>query len=618
MKKETIDKIIESNPILKSNRRQLEAMKPGNYCMHRSWGLGCIKSYSFSINKLIIDFENNKKNHAMDPVFCVKKLDILSSDNLLVRQCKEPSVITNMVQKNPCDIIVNFLLTCQNNSAHASEIERTLIRIIGPIKYKKWWTQTKKLLIKDPRVAVPIKKQESYILRDHPLEPEKEIIKLFFDNKDCKQKIVLAEKLYQISSDVKNIQEELSTVIDHLTELLKKTIRINQADRLYGVWVRNDLASLLKKDINHLEPSSVSLIKDTDNLSKLAEQLPSSYLKRFLKLITFIYNNNWESIIINLFRNSSGKFTQECAAFLTERTCKETIKKKLKQWLSEQTIKGPVIFWILKNRNSRKYKDLIEHLIKPCLLNAALYAIDYIALHANNSRRIPLADLLSDDHNLISDLLAKANNETAHDLAQTLLLNQGFEPLTKKSLLARFIKSFPKIQKLVTGENKVAKIKELFVSQGSLDKRKKEYAVLIHTTIPENKKAIEIAREYGDLRENAEYKMARQDQETLIARKTQIEIELSQARVITLQNVSTEIVGIGSIVDIQEISTGKLDTYTILGAWDGNPATNIVSYQTPLSQKLLGKSINDSIILKIDDIETKWKIKKIKCWIDKN
>ena len=332
MKKETIDKIIESNPILKSNRRQLEAMKPGNYCMHRSWGLGCIKSYSFSINKLIIDFENNKKNHAMDPVFCVKKLDILSSDNLLVRQCKEPSVITNMVQKNPCDIIVNFLLTCQNNSAHASEIERTLIRIIGPIKYKKWWTQTKKLLIKDPRVAVPIKKQESYILRDHPLEPEKEIIKLFFDNKDCKQKIVLAEKLYQISSDVKNIQEELSTVIDHLTELLKKTIRINQADRLYGVWVRNDLASLLKKDINHLEPSSVSLIKDTDNLSKLAEQLPSSYLKRFLKLITFIYNNNWESIIINLFRNSSGKFTQECAAFLTERTCKETIKKKLKQW----------------------------------------------------------------------------------------------------------------------------------------------------------------------------------------------------------------------------------------------------------------------------------------------
>ena len=73
------------------------------------------------------------------------------------------------------------------------------------------------------------------------------------------------------------------------------------------------------------------------------------------------------------------------------------------------------------------------------------YAIDYEALQNANTRRIPLGDLLSDDAELIPDLLADANVETARDLAQTLLLNQGFEDLTKKSLLARFIKKFPTV-----------------------------------------------------------------------------------------------------------------------------------------------------------------------------
>ena len=49
--------------------------------------------------------------------------------------------------------------------------------------------------------------------------------------------------------------------------------------------------------------------------------------------------------------------------------------------------------------------------------------------------------------NLIQDLLNGSNEEIATDLAQTLLLNQGFEDLTKKSLLARFIKLYPSIQK---------------------------------------------------------------------------------------------------------------------------------------------------------------------------
>ena len=55
--------------------------------------------------------------------------------------------------------------------------------LFGPVKAKKWWA-TKKLLVKDPRVAVPNKKSEPYVLRDEPVKPEREVLQDFFDEKD--------------------------------------------------------------------------------------------------------------------------------------------------------------------------------------------------------------------------------------------------------------------------------------------------------------------------------------------------------------------------------------------------------------------------------------------------
>jgi hypothetical protein len=195
------------------------------------------------------------------------------------------------------------------------------------------------------------------------------------------------------------------------------------------------------------------------------------------------------------------------------------------------------------------------------------YAIDYEALQNASTRRIPLADLLSDDPELIPDLLADANVETAQDLAQTLLLNQGFENLTKKSLIARFIKQFPTVQSLLEGESaESSQTEALIVSQKSFDAAKKEYEGLIMKKIPENKEAIATARDHGDLKENSEYKMARQDQDILLSRKNELEVDLSRARVTEFKDVTKENVGIGSVVELKEKSTGKTHSYSILGA----------------------------------------------------
>lgn len=145
----------------------------------------------------------------------------------------------------------------------------------------------------------------------------------------------------------------------------------------------------------------------------------------------------------DLLRNSNGKFTTECINFMLQHGMDGRISKCLKRWLNEQTIKAPVLLWVIKNRHSKKFAPIIQPLMSPRILNSIFYAIDYEALQNAGARHIPLADLLGEDVELIPELLSDADFETARDLAQTLLLNQGFEDLSKKSLLARFIKLYP-------------------------------------------------------------------------------------------------------------------------------------------------------------------------------
>lgn len=617
MKSAAIDALIEKTPKLAADREKLESMVPGNYCLHRAWGFGKIVDYDEAEGRLIIDFEDGKKGHAMAPAFCVDKLDILKPNDILVRSRTEPDVVSEMVKKQPADLICEILAASDDHAMATSELERALARVIGPVKYKKWWTATKKLLVKDPRIGVPLKKTDPYIYRDEPVKPEDEILERFHATKNPKQKIELGETLYSLSENISIIRDELPEILAELTDAIANAKSLSQADRLHGVWVRNNLARDLHEDVEALEPSSASILDSTDDYSELAADLPAQYFKRYLDLISRTYPDKWHRMTEDLLRNSSGKFTTECINFMLEREMQERVSYCLDRWLKEQTIKGPLLYWVVKNRASKKYSGIIEPLITPRLLAAMFYAIDYEALQNASARRIPLADLLSDDTGLIPDLLADANVETASDLAQTLLLNQGFEDLTKKSLLARFIKQFPTVQSLLAGEASEASEEEgLIVSQESFDKAKEEYEDLISKKIPENKEAIQIARDHGDLKENSEYKMARQDQDMLLARKNELEVDLSRARVTDFTEATEDNVGIGSVVELKEGSSGKSRLYSILGAWDSDPENNVLSYKTPLAQALLGKESGAKVTTEIGGNEEDWKVLKISRWVD--
>ena len=236
-------------------------------------------------------------------------------------------------------------------------------------------------------------------------------------------------------------------------------------------------------------------------------------------------------------------------------------------------------------------------MITPELLGAIFSACERDQHNESNSRSTRLRDLLLDDRELIPDIFAGSQIGLARDAMRRLMLSPVFDELTKRSLMARIIKLYPDLQSLVSGEQAEQKSEAIVVSWSSLQKRKIELEDLVNKKIPENSKEIGVARSYGDLRENFEFKAAKEMQAVLMRRKSELETALDRARGTNFENPDLNQVSIGTIVTLREENTSREETYTILGAWDGDPERAIISYQTAIGQALLGHRMGEVVEL---------------------
>jgi len=594
MNSEAVSALLAKMPALKPAKSKLEAMVPGAYVVHRSWGFGQIRSYDESAQRLTIDFKG-KAGHAMDPAFCVSTMEVLHSRHLLVRRETEPARINELIADQPAQLVFEALQAYPNQAATAIELEIVLAQVVGEEKFKKWWAAARKQIAQDPRLSVPVKKTECYVVRETPVSAEEGIREQFTSTRSARRRIALAEEL-MAAVDGNASLGDLGAILDGLAESVRDSNQLDAAERLYGAAVRDDLAKLLGRT-EALEPAQATLIANIRDLPGVAEKIPVHFQARLLRLIRDTHPIEVRDVLFQLLKTSQGKFTTECINFLIEEGHADHLAETLRRWQTEQNLRAPVLLWIVKNRDSKKFAKLLHDLITPRLLSAIFFAIDYEALQAASARRIPLADILSEDPDLIPDLLATADPETARDLANTLMLNQGFEELTKKSLLARFIKIFPKIQSLVAADAE-GKDEQLIVSRASYDRKREEYDQIVAKKIPDNSKAIAAAREHGDLRENSEFKMAKQDQSVLMAQKGQFERDLARARVTDFKDATTDQASIGTVVAVRKVADGSTATFTILGAWDGDPDRHIISYKTAFGAALLGRKLGEVVKVK--------------------
>ena len=125
--------------------------------------------------------------------------------------------------------------------------------------------------------------------------------------------------------------------------------------------------------------------------------------------------------------------------------------------------------------------------------------------------------------------------------------------------------------------------------------------------------AIADARAHGDLKENAEYHAAKEEQGFIEAKIQEIEHALANAQVIDVKDIpETGRVVFGSTIDLYDINNEKSLTYKIVGNLESDPSLGLISIHTPIAMGLLGKNEGDEVTISTPSGDISLEIEKVK------
>lgn len=141
--------------------------------------------------------------------------------------------------------------------------------------------------------------------------------------------------------------------------------------------------------------------------------------------------------------------------------------------------------------------------------------------------------------------------------------------------------------------------KDTILTPEGLEKLQSELEDLTTTKRREVAERIKDAREYGDISENSEYDDAKNEQAMLEARIATLEERLRSATVVKAEDLTNDIVQVGSLVNVKDQDSGKSDQYTIVGSTEASPAEKKLSNESPVGRALIGHKKNDVVTVQL-------------------
>jgi transcription elongation factor GreA len=155
-------------------------------------------------------------------------------------------------------------------------------------------------------------------------------------------------------------------------------------------------------------------------------------------------------------------------------------------------------------------------------------------------------------------------------------------------------------------------VKEVVLTREGYEKLKQEIEVLSTDRRREVAERIRVAREFGDIAENAEYDDAKNEQMMLEHRIATLEDRLRSARVIDESEITADVVSIGATVRLRDVGANKTFEYQIVGSAEANPAENKLSNESPVGKAIIGRKKGETVEVAAPRGALKFKILDIK------
>ncbi len=433
-----LEKLVDSGKLTEKAADQLDQLKPGTFCLHKSWGFGRVAEWNLLLNQIVIDFQG-KKAHPMQLQYAADNLTVIPSEHFLAKKANDLAAIQDLAKKDPASLVRNILESL-GGAATQTQIGQLLLGdVFNEPEWKRWWDSTRKLLKKEGYFLIPAKKNEPIQLRAEKVSRAAELITFFNHARQPKEQAAALDQIIKFHHEFDAPKTQLQSIVNEIEEAAARNQRLNPALVFELVMARDDLLQRVP-DLKSSNPDLTLarlIVEEEPRLAAILPKLPSAKERRVLEAMPAALGPRWTVRALQLMQTNHSRLVSQVPRIFVETGQQAELRAALERGIREHSATSEMLYWLCKGR-AGEWRDLVES----DLLGAILSALERDQ-HNENSRGSKLRDLLLDDRELIPDMFESAELGIARDAMRRLMVSPVFDELTKRSLMARIIKLYP-------------------------------------------------------------------------------------------------------------------------------------------------------------------------------
>ncbi|MGI8905800.1 MAG: GreA/GreB family elongation factor [Candidatus Sumerlaeaceae bacterium] len=639
-----VSKIEQGAPIDQALKRFRALLKfsPGRAYEHATWGVGVIKSLDLTEGKVSLDFPN-EKGRVLTLAGVRDFLNYLPPSHFLAQRATEPERLMALAEESPVELI-KLVLESNKGRMKQSELKVQIINgVVSEKAWNTWWTKARGELRMDPLVDFDAKggAHAEIILRSKPKTFEEEVQDLFLGpDADLAGRINAVKHLQNSQGGAagKTPSPELvNRMLKALSEDYEKTARqMSSTDRLQCALLAEDLRELagsaVKNEATAL-PAATGLLEDfDDSYSELADMEHPDHAQRALRLLMERHGDRGFELAAKLFPKAPSKLAQVIWKALDPEHHND-IAIHAVQGLFERPLENPQTYlWAVKQMIDGSWKHMESYFPATWLVQELLDGMDTwekmmdrpsVDKATQATAKLLLSRTKSlfetDRFSLLCTAVEQMSLDQARRLRRTIqghsALAEAYRHAAERQLI---LTKRELLEEKPTGAAGIAAAVQAsadalhYCTERARELKLRELNELNTVRIPANSKEIEKARSEGDLKENAGYIYAKEQQKLLMQASLQLQQALQTARIFDKSKVSTTVIGFGTACEVENLKKKRIEKYTVLGRFETDPDRNIVSYQSPFMAQFVGKKPGEDVLIKHPDGgETPYRVRSI-------
>jgi len=590
--------------------REWERLTPGQVWQHYDWGEGVVQELDLDARKVRFAFRHDA-NKEMTVEGARRYLRYLEPTHFLARRAKEPETLARLAETDPVGLIKAVLASQEGSQIKQGELKTLLTHGVMPAEeWNNWWSKAREALKLDPYIDFDAGAGARAViqLRERPRSFAEEVREQFFAA-DAGT-VVKAELIRQMARKPKET-ELPDKLLEKMAERLEEEWRLagdeHPARRLEIAYMLEDLAALRPGGASPRHDAGPLLDQIGEDYTALVELDHVDYGIRALEALMHRDGEAGCRRAAELLPHAEVKLAQAIWKALDEEQHAELAVAALQQMLDDPLENPDTYAWAVRAILDGSWGHLEDYFPASAIVQEVLDHMETWhrlagAEGADRERAEGARKLLGKMRTLLAagkyEAISKAVDQAHRDLAARLRAKIADHPAlsaTFKQQADRVIRvTRPELEGTGTaamgaGPSIVQKSDELLCTEWAYQKKAAELREITAVKIPRNSKVIEEARMEGDLRENAGYQYAKEEQKMLVQTQASLTDMLSRAVIRHARDVDATRVGFGTRIVVQNLDEDVEENYTILGRWEADPEKHVLSMQAPLAMQFSGR-----------------------------